>query len=123
MQKLWSQVDKKTVTRMTAGRWYRLLLPGASPVEQGVIAQAQLYTRALAASNTGVSVRFVRIFKDGRPNDETGYQDIARTSRKSTLNLVASWVGTMTDEFTLVVELRPNGGNLTLWTRIYKGEA
>lgn len=131
MIRLWTWVDKRHSTKLPAGRWSRVVFTddadgtrhtgGTSPSEQGGLAQAQLYL-ALARTTSSVSVRFVRVYSDGRPDDHTGYQDIASV-RRATLTMGPLWLGKMSPDFALAVELRPNGGTATLGTRIYKGYA
>lgn len=118
MDKVWSWVDKAHRTRLPKGRWYRISL-GVSPEGKGVLAQGQLYA-GLGRTTGGVSVRFVRVYKDGRPDDATGYQDFGRAG-KTTLNISPAWLGMMTPDMALAIEIRPNGGDAVLGNRIYKG--
>lgn len=129
MKALWSWADKKHRTRLSPRVWNRLVViddktgqrhqGGTVDHETGVLVDAQL-AFDLTPGVAGVTIRFVRVYTDGRPDDGTGFQDFRRLP-KARLYVCAKWSGQMDPSYALVIEERHERGYVTQDNTIYKG--
>ena len=130
MKALWSWADKKHPVKLAPRTDNRIRFVddktgathygGTVDHETGVLSDAQLYFD-LSPGCPGVTVWFVRIYADGRPDDATGYQDFPRIVGDAHLSIAPKWSGQMDDSFRLELRERHLRGYARLYTAIYKG--